>query len=389
MLSVLAPVVLLVTLQAAFSAVAVPLTDVEVIRQFVPDDCPCYARNGDVLWIGYRGWLENGTEFGSSAKGEPYGPFTLGQGQVIQGVDRGLLGMCLGETRRLRVPPHLAYGEAGTERIPPNSILNFEYVLERAHPQLTIETKQTEDRLCLSASADSSVIGVDFSAHYAVMEYNKGVNVSWTQLHDTFAEEKFWGPFVLAEKDLIPGLYQALLGMCVGDIRHAVIPPALGYGQGLDDYVPAHATLYFVLELMELKKPGLHIEVLRNGTSGTLKADIGSMLTLHYSAHVVGGNFKPSGTPELVDSSAGREPWGPFVFDEETDMVRGLRRGMRGMRVGEKRRLIVPPELAWGAGVDDFVRANATIIFLLELLEITPDPAIATTAAAKAPIKEL
>ncbi len=51
--------------------------------------------------------------------------------------------------------------------------------------------------------------------------------------------------------------------MCVGEVRHVVIPPALGYGwEGMDNYVPAHATLYFVLELMQLKKPGLRVEAM-------------------------------------------------------------------------------------------------------------------------------
>ena len=33
--------------------------------------------------------------------------------QVIQGYERGVPGMCLGETRTLTVPPHLAYGAHG------------------------------------------------------------------------------------------------------------------------------------------------------------------------------------------------------------------------------------------------------------------------------------
>ena len=39
--------------------------------------------------------------------------FQLGIGQVIQGWEKGLLDMCVGEKRKLTVPPHLAYGTIG------------------------------------------------------------------------------------------------------------------------------------------------------------------------------------------------------------------------------------------------------------------------------------
>lgn len=37
----------------------------------------------------------------------------IGQGYVIPGMDEGLLGVCIGERRRIVVPPHLGYGEEG------------------------------------------------------------------------------------------------------------------------------------------------------------------------------------------------------------------------------------------------------------------------------------
>lgn len=52
--------------------------------------------------------------------------FGLGLGQVIKGWDRGLLGMCIGEKRKLTIPPHLAYGSGGAgSAIPPDSTLVF------------------------------------------------------------------------------------------------------------------------------------------------------------------------------------------------------------------------------------------------------------------------
>lgn len=74
-----------------------------------------------------QGTLEDGTEFDSSIpRGQPLS-FTVGAGQVIKGWDQGLLGMCVGEKRRLVIPPELGYGSTGAgAKIPPGATLIFE-----------------------------------------------------------------------------------------------------------------------------------------------------------------------------------------------------------------------------------------------------------------------
>ena len=60
-----------------------------------------------------QGTLTDGTKFDSSRdRGTPF-DFTLGAGQVIKGWDQGLLGACVGEVRKLQIPPSLGYGDAG------------------------------------------------------------------------------------------------------------------------------------------------------------------------------------------------------------------------------------------------------------------------------------
>jgi len=71
--------------------------------------------------------LADGTQFDSSLERGELFKFQLGVGQVIKGWDSGLVGMCVGERRRLRIPSSLAYGEqAAGDSIPPNSDLDFE-----------------------------------------------------------------------------------------------------------------------------------------------------------------------------------------------------------------------------------------------------------------------
>ena len=89
------------------------------------------AQNGNKVSVHYTGWLENGTKFDSSLdRGQPF-EFTLGAGQVIQGWDLGIVGMKVGEKKKLTIPPELGYGTTGTPGgpIPPNATLIFEVEL--------------------------------------------------------------------------------------------------------------------------------------------------------------------------------------------------------------------------------------------------------------------
>ena len=91
------------------------------------------AENGDVVTVDYVGKLDNGTIFDSSAKhGQPFS-FTLGNtgpGGVIEGWNLGVLGMRVGGTRELTIPPSLGYGAQGYPGvIPPNATLHFTITL--------------------------------------------------------------------------------------------------------------------------------------------------------------------------------------------------------------------------------------------------------------------
>lgn len=85
------------------------------------------VKTGDMVTVDYVGTLENGVKFDSSIdRNEPF-KFTLGQNRVIQGWELGVLGMRVGEKRRLTIPPELGYRSQGAGGvIPPNATLIFE-----------------------------------------------------------------------------------------------------------------------------------------------------------------------------------------------------------------------------------------------------------------------
>jgi FK506-binding protein 2 len=85
------------------------------------------GRIGDTIQVHYKGTLTNGNKFDSSYdRGDPL-EFKVGIGRVIQGWDQGLVGMTVGEKRKLTIEPHMGYGSQGAGNvIPPNSTLIFE-----------------------------------------------------------------------------------------------------------------------------------------------------------------------------------------------------------------------------------------------------------------------
>lgn len=68
---------------------------------------------GKIVSVNYEGTLIDGTKFDSSYdRGTPF-EFTLGQGRVIEGWEKGVLGMKVGEVRELKIPSSMGYGQYG------------------------------------------------------------------------------------------------------------------------------------------------------------------------------------------------------------------------------------------------------------------------------------
>lgn len=104
-----------------------PLTELKIEDEKVGNGVA--VKNGDTAEVNYTGTLLDGTKFDSSLDRHQTFSFKVGAGQVIQGWDKGLIGMQVGGKRKLTIPSDMAYGSSGQGSIPPNSPLIFEIEL--------------------------------------------------------------------------------------------------------------------------------------------------------------------------------------------------------------------------------------------------------------------
>jgi peptidylprolyl isomerase len=106
---------------------------------------------------------------------------------------------------------------------------------------------------------------------------------------------------------------------------------------------------------------GLTIITLTKG-HGDRIAKAGDTVTVHYVGKLENGK----------QFDASRDHGGPFTFHlGQGEVIAGWDEGVAGMKVGEKRKLIVPPKLGYGEqGAGGVIPPNATLIFEVELLKI-------------------
>jgi peptidylprolyl isomerase len=74
------------------------------------------VKDGDTVKVHYTGKLENGDVFDSSKEREPF-EFTVGNKAVIPGFEKGVVGMGVGDTKTIEIPPEEAYGAKQDELV--------------------------------------------------------------------------------------------------------------------------------------------------------------------------------------------------------------------------------------------------------------------------------
>jgi peptidylprolyl isomerase len=291
--------------------------------------------------------------------------------------------MKVGGTAKMVLPPELAFGEAGySGMVPANSqvILDVELISAEEPPQ---PTQVASSDLTTTASGlkyadlstgdgDTVKAGDTISTHYTiwVQGENEASFITSSNGSDPLTFTQGAGDTVFS------GWEEGVLGMQVGGKRQLIIPPELGPGQAGGGRIPADATLVMEVELVDRQEQPVLSRIaddkLTTTESGLGYYDIvtgegaeaasGMTVLVHYSGWLEDGT--------LFDSSVTRGE--PFSLTLGAGgVIPGWEEGLVGMKVGGKRQLIIPPDLAYGeAGAGGVIPPNATLIFDIELLEI-------------------
>jgi peptidylprolyl isomerase len=175
----------------------------------------------------------------------------------------------------------------------------------------------------------------------------------------------------------IKGWDDGMKGMREGGKRSLVIPPELAFGEeGIPGFIPGGENIYMDIELVSIMKPptpwdydqtalqttdsGLQYYVHEDGSGE--KPEAGDMVSVHYSGYLEDGT--------MFDSSKLRNQTFQFQVGQG-QVIPGWDEGLLDMSVGEKRTLVIPPELGYGEqGAGQVIPPNATIIFDVELIDI-------------------
>jgi FKBP-type peptidyl-prolyl cis-trans isomerase len=159
---------------------------------------------------------------------------------------------------------------------------------------------------------------------------------------------------------------EGFIGMKAGEKRKLMVPSAMGYGPAGSGKIPPNADLTFEVELLGIVKNGeddlYDAKDLKTGTGPEAKA--GDTVEIHYVGKYLNG--------KEFDNSRTRGKTASFKVGSSGPgaAIPGIDDGVRGMRVGGKRTLRVPPALMFGAGGSPNIQGNQMADFEVDLISV-------------------
>ena len=201
-------------------------------------------QSGDWVTVEFTATLQDGQIIGATRRRGVTSRLPLAEiAKELPGWAEGVSTMKVGGTRRLVIPPQLAYGAQGAGSvIPPNATLIFEVDLLKTEPAPKVDVTDV-----VVGTGAEAVPGKSISVNYTGTLTNGVVFDSSFKRNEPFT-------LTLGAGQVIPGWDQGLQGMKVGGTRVITIPSDLAYGpQGAGDLIPPNSTLVFQIELLDVK----------------------------------------------------------------------------------------------------------------------------------------
>lgn len=189
----------------------------------------------------------------------------------------------------------------------------------------------------------------------AVVVHYRGTLADGTEFDSSYKRNQ---PAAFSLQRLIKGWQEGIPGMKIGGKRKLVVPWALAYGeQGRPPRIPEKADLTFEIELVNF----LQTEDTVVGTGAEVPFSPNATVNVHYR-----GTLLKDG--QQFDSSYDRGQPIEFALNQ---VIPGWTWGVPGMKVGGKRKLIVPYQMAYGEqGMPPSIPAKADLVFEIELLGV-------------------
>ncbi len=343
---------------------------------------------GEKVTVHYEGRLMNDTIFDSSYKrNEPF-TFALGQGQVIKGWDEGIALLNEGDSATLIIPPDLGYGQQNMGTIPPNSTLKFTVKLVKIQAEVKVEPYNTAGKDTIKTpSGLKCVLVSEKNKNGNKPQKGSNVIVHYTgyfedgKIFDSSVKRGEPIKFQLGKGMVIKGWDEGLSLLKAGDKARLLIPYQLAYGEaGRSPVIPAKANLIFDVELVDFTpevKPeayntkgkdtlstpsGLKYIIVKQGAKDAVKASAKKTVSVHYTGYFENG--------DIFDSSIQRGQ--PISFELGTGkVIKGWDEGIALMKVGDKLRLLIPYQLAYGEqGYAGAIPPKSNLIFDVELISV-------------------
>lgn len=322
----------------------------------------------DTVQVHYTGWLTDGTKFDSSHdRGQPA---EFGVSGVIKGWTEGLQLMTEGARCKFVIPGDLGYGAAGSPpKIPANATLVFDVELLKIVRMPKLRPAKADAQKTLDSGIKWETVQEGTGA---VVADSDGVALRYAywkptgELLDCSERQRNYRISGTPKSLPLPFLGELAQQCKLGTILRAEVPQKAFPNAGSDtvweieltaiNKMPAFRALDAAKAVTT--QSGLQYEVIAQGEGDSPKAT--DRVLAHYSGWLTDGT--------LFDSSHARGEPSEFPLNR---VIKGWTEGVQLMKPGGKFLFSIPGDLAYGSrGSPPKIPANATLVFLIELVEV-------------------